>query len=67
MEIAHETFLYPCPNCRHSLQVAQLPEIGATLVCESCQVHFEIVWLYPLTLEPLVSVPLFAPSPLPAS
>jgi uncharacterized protein YbaR (Trm112 family) len=41
----------PCPNCKHRLILNSIPEIGQRLVCENCQEHLEVTWLFPLALD----------------
>lgn len=46
----------PCPHCRQTIQLDQNPVIGQNARCENCGVMFEVVWLYPVTLDEVVEI-----------
>ena len=41
-----------CPSCKKDFDIYdEEPEINRQLVCPHCQQHFEVTWLYPLTID----------------
>ena len=40
-----------CPKCRLKINFGLSPTIGQRVVCPECGSNFDIVWLYPLTVD----------------
>jgi len=40
-----------CPNCNNKVFIDMEPEIGFSLVCETCQTPIVIVWLNPIEIS----------------
>lgn len=46
---------YNCPSCSTSLSIVEYPHIGDLVTCPVCQKIYEVVWLFPLELSPVVN------------
>lgn len=48
----HFVMLINCPSCQKEFEIIdEEPEINRRLMCPHCVTHFEVTWLYPLTLD----------------
>jgi lysine biosynthesis protein LysW len=48
---------YLCPSCSSPLSVAETPHIGDLVICPVCHKTYEVVWLFPLELSPIINQP----------
>jgi len=48
---------YNCPCCSTSLSIVEYPHIGDQVPCPVCHNIYEVVWLFPLELSPVVNQP----------
>lgn len=42
-----------CLNCSSTISLEDMPYIGGFVSCQSCEVTFEVVWLFPLEIVPV--------------
>jgi len=56
---------YICPACSSPLSVAENPHIGDLVICQVCHRTYEVVWLFPLELSPVINRPEVKPDNLP--
>lgn len=40
----------PCPTCNSPLELKSPLEINQSVICSSCGLELEVIWLYPLEL-----------------
>ena len=41
-----------CPECGEEITFDTNPDIGLRTECRGCQTFLEVIWLFPLSLEP---------------
>ena len=42
-----------CPVCKNETDLSFPPTIGQLVICQVCKSTLEVIWLFPISLEPV--------------
>jgi lysine biosynthesis protein LysW len=40
-----------CPECKQEIDLISPHDLGQRVICQTCIIQLEVVWLYPLSLD----------------